>query len=57
MPGTIARTRAVILSDLLTTPPALAADQRACDDLYVIHVMPLRAKYRSQYEDAKKWRI
>ena len=26
-------------------------------ELYVIHAMPLRAKYRPQYEEAKKWRI
>ena len=25
--------------------------------LYVIHAMPLRAKYRHQYEEAKKWRL
>ena len=27
------------------------------DALYVIHAMPLRAKYRAQYEEAKKWRL
>ncbi len=27
------------------------------DDLYVIHAMPLREKYRLQYEEAKKWQI
>jgi hypothetical protein len=27
------------------------------DDLYVIHAMPLRAKYRPQYEEAKKWQV
>jgi hypothetical protein len=26
-------------------------------DLYVIHAMPLRAKYRPQYEEAKKWQV
>jgi hypothetical protein len=25
--------------------------------LYVIHAMPLRERYRSQYEEAKKWRL
>lgn len=25
--------------------------------LYVIHAMPLRARYRPQYEEAKKWRL
>ena len=25
--------------------------------LCVIHAMPLRAKYRPQYEEAKKWRL
>lgn len=25
-------------------------------ELYVVHAMPLRKKYRSQYEEAKKWR-
>jgi hypothetical protein len=24
--------------------------------LFVIHAMPLREKYRQQYEEAKKWR-
>ena len=27
------------------------------DAMYVIHAMPLRAKYRPQYEEAKKWRL
>jgi hypothetical protein len=27
------------------------------DSLLVIHAMPLREKYRRQYEEAKKWRI
>ena len=27
------------------------------DGLLVIHAMPLREKYRRQYEGAKKWRI
>ncbi len=26
-------------------------------DLLVIHAMPLRDKYRPQYEEAKKWRL
>jgi hypothetical protein len=26
------------------------------DGLLVIHAMPLREKYRTQYEAAKKWR-
>ena len=26
-------------------------------DLYVIHAMDLRDRYRSQYEEAKRWRI
>ena len=25
--------------------------------LYVIHSMPLRAKYRAEYEEAKAWRV
>jgi hypothetical protein len=25
--------------------------------LYVIHAMPLRERYRPQYEEAKKWRL
>jgi hypothetical protein len=27
------------------------------EHLRVIHVMELRAKYRSQYEEAKQWRV
>lgn len=27
------------------------------DDLYVIHAMPMRKRYESQYQEAKKWRI
>lgn len=27
------------------------------DDLVVIHAMPLRRKYQSQYEEAKQWRL
>lgn len=27
------------------------------DHLRVIHVMELRAKYRDQYEEAKRWRV
>lgn len=26
------------------------------DSLLVIHAMPLRARYREQYEEAKRWR-
>lgn len=26
-------------------------------DLYVIHAMDLRDRYRSQYEEARRWRI
>jgi hypothetical protein len=26
-------------------------------DLYVIHAMDLRERYRPQYEEAKRWRI
>jgi len=26
-------------------------------DIYVIHAMPLRKKYRPRYEEAKRWRI
>jgi hypothetical protein len=26
-------------------------------ELFVVHAMPLRAKYRPQYEEAKKWRL
>lgn len=26
-------------------------------DIYVIHAMVLRKKYREQYEEAKRWRI
>lgn len=25
--------------------------------LYVIHAMPLRPKYRQEYEEAKEWRV
>jgi hypothetical protein len=25
-------------------------------DLYVIHAMPLRDRYRAEYEEAKRWR-
>ena len=25
-------------------------------DLYVIHAMPLRERYRAEYEEAKRWR-
>lgn len=25
--------------------------------LYVIHAMPLREKYRREYEEAKRWRV
>ncbi|MEX0874288.1 MAG: hypothetical protein WD646_10115 [Actinomycetota bacterium] len=25
-------------------------------DLYVIHVMPLRERYRAEYEEARQWR-
>lgn len=32
------------------------AVQRADEDLLVIHAMPLRHKYRPQYEEAKRWR-
>jgi hypothetical protein len=26
-------------------------------ELYVIHAMPMRDKYRVQYEEAKRWRV
>jgi hypothetical protein len=26
------------------------------DDLHVIHAMPLRDRYRAEYEEAKRWR-
>ena len=26
-------------------------------DLYVIHAMPLRDRYRAEYEEAKRWRV
>jgi hypothetical protein len=26
-------------------------------DLYVIHAMDLRERYRPQYEEAKRWRV
>jgi hypothetical protein len=26
-------------------------------DLYVIHSMPLRKKYRAKYEEARRWRV
>jgi hypothetical protein len=32
------------------------AIQLADEDLLVIHAMPLRDKYRPQYEEAKRWR-
>jgi len=38
-------------------PLEVMAVELSGDDLYVIHAMPLRAKYRPQYEEAKKWRI
>jgi hypothetical protein len=27
------------------------------DELLVIHAMPLRTKYKPQYEEARKWRL
>jgi hypothetical protein len=27
------------------------------EELFVIHAMPLRQKYRAEYEEVKKWRI
>jgi len=32
------------------------AVELASDDLLVIHAMPLRDKYRAQYEEAQPWR-
>jgi hypothetical protein len=34
----------------------LMAVQLAAGDLLLIHAMPLRRKYREQYEEARKWR-
>jgi hypothetical protein len=28
----------------------------ANQDLFVIHAVPLRAKYKPQYQEAKRWR-
>lgn len=38
-------------------PLEVMAVELSGDDLYVIHAMPLREKYRLQYEEAKKWQI
>jgi len=38
-------------------PLEVMAIELAEDDLFVIHAMPLREKYRADYEEAKKWRI
>jgi hypothetical protein len=38
-------------------PLEVMAVELSGDDLYVIHAMPLRAKYRPQYEEAKKWEV
>lgn len=38
-------------------PPEVMAVELSRDDLYVVHAMPLRAQYRSQYEEAKEWRL
>lgn len=38
-------------------PLEVMAVELSGDDLYVIHAMPLRGKYRPQYEEAKKWQL
>lgn len=37
-------------------PLEIMAVELAGDQLLVIHAMPLREKYRSAYEEVKKWR-
>ncbi|MBI2237694.1 MAG: toxin [Actinobacteria bacterium] len=37
-------------------PLEVMAVELGPDELYVIHAMPLREKYRRQYEEARKWR-
>ncbi|MBA3807425.1 MAG: hypothetical protein H0X28_03380 [Solirubrobacterales bacterium] len=50
--------RLVCLGDDATGRPleVIAVEGRK-DELIVIHAMELRNKYRSQYEEAKKWRL
>ena len=38
-------------------PLEVMAVELSGDDLYVIHAMPLRVKYRPHYEEAKKWQV
>jgi hypothetical protein len=33
------------------------ATELAKEELFVIHAMPLREKYRAEYEEAAKWRM
>ena len=33
----------------------VVAVELASGDLYVIHAMPLRDRYRAEYEEAKRW--
>jgi len=37
-------------------PLEVMAVETAGDELLVIHAMPLRDKYKPQYEEARKWR-
>lgn len=34
----------------------MAVELEGSDSLLVIHAMPLRDRYRAQYEEAKRWR-
>lgn len=38
-------------------PLEVMAVELSGGDLYVIHAMPIRAKYRPQYEEVRKWQI
>jgi hypothetical protein len=42
--------------DAAGAPIEVMAVELAAGELLVIHAMPLRQKYRVQYEEAKKWR-
>lgn len=55
--GLNAPRRVYLGDDAAGTALEVMAVDLESDGLLVIHAMPLREKYRRQYEGAKKWRI
>lgn len=55
-PGLNAPRLVYLGDDEAGTPLEVMAVELEPDGLLVIHAMPLREKYRTQYEAAKKWR-